>query len=254
MEVVVTPTVTGSFEAFEQSLTFNVPENTLKYTNLAILAIILLAVGLGSGWILGSDRIVEEGEIAPQPVRMLLSSMTIVAIVVLLLVNWSAEIAASNVEFAAFPQTTPVVDRDGVVRLELSGDTQAVVGNLATQAVEVTNSTTGEPITDVRIRVESVALENNTPIFAYQGTPDNTGKLTWQEQFFDGAPHRVTVTVTPLDNSSQQFTQLQVSQEIEVEGIAPPLFVRFISLLYFTLIFVVGLIAGFWGKRRNTVQ
>ena len=182
---------------------------------------------------------------------MLLSGMTIVAIAVLLLVNWNAEIAASNVEFANVAETIPVVAQNEAVRVKLLGDTQAVVGNLATQAVEVTNSTTEEPITNVRVRVESVALENDTPIFAYRGNPDNTGKLTWQEQFFDGAPHRVTATVTPLEDSSQQFTPLQVSQEIEVEGIAPPLFVRFISLLYFTLIFVVGLIVGFWGKRRN---
>ena len=107
-------------------------------------------------------------------------------------------------------------------------------------------------MTNVRVGVESVALESNALMFAYQGTLDNTGKLIWQKQFFDGAPHSVTATVTPVENSSREFTPLQVSQEIEVEGIAPPLLVRLISLLYFTLIFVVGLSTGFWVKRRKT--
>ncbi|MGK7894996.1 MAG: hypothetical protein AB4372_15595 [Xenococcus sp. (in: cyanobacteria)] len=71
------------------------------------------------------------------------------------------------------------------------------------------------------------------------------------EKIFDGAPHSVTATVSPVENSSEQFEPLQVSQEIEVEGIAPPLVVRFISLFYFTLIFLVGLTAGFWGRKSK---
>jgi hypothetical protein len=254
VEVAVNPQLTGAFEAFNQSLTVIVSENPVKYRNLAILAIILLGVGVGSGWLLGGDQTVRDGEIAPQPVRMLLSGMTIVAIAVLLLVNGRAEVAASHVhtEVNAVAHSSPAVAQNEGTQVELLGDTQAIVGNLATQAVRVTNPTTGEPIRDVQVSVESVALESDALMFAYQGTPDATGKLIWQEQFFDGAPHSVTATVTPLDNASGQFEPLQVSQEIEVEGIAPPLLVRFISLLYFTLIFVVGLITGFWGRRRKT--
>jgi hypothetical protein len=87
VEVAVNPKVTGAFEAFNRSLTVIVPENPVKYRNLAILAIILLGVGFGSGWLLGGNQTVGDREIAPQPVRMLLSTMTIIAIAVLLLVK-----------------------------------------------------------------------------------------------------------------------------------------------------------------------
>jgi flagellar basal body-associated protein FliL len=254
IEVRVNPQVKGAFKAFEQSFTLNVPENAVKYRNIAILAAILLGVGFGSGWILGGDQTVRENEIAPQPVRMLLSGITIVAIAVLFLVNWSAEIAAHHSESDAVTFSTPSATIENeAVQVELLGDTQTVVGNLATKTVQVTNPTTGKPRADVQVSVQSVALENNALMFAYQGTPDTTGKLTWQEQFFDGAPHSVTVKVTPLENSSGQFTPLKISQEIEVKAIAPPLLRRLISLLYFTLIFVVGLIAGLGGRRRQKV-
>lgn len=79
LETSVTPRDAGVVVAFEDSLNFKVPENTVKYRNLAILAAILLLVGFGSGWILAVDQTVREDEIAPQPVRMLLSGMDIVA-------------------------------------------------------------------------------------------------------------------------------------------------------------------------------
>ena len=254
IEVRVNPQVKGAFKAFEQSFTLNVPENAVRYRNLAVLAAILLGVGFGSGWILGGDQTVRENEIASQPVRMLLSGITIVAIAVLFLVNWSAEIAAHHSESDAVTFSTPSATIENeAVQVELLGDTQTVVGNLATKTVQVTNPTTGKPRADVQVSVQSVALENNALMFAYQGTPDTTGKLTWQEQFFDGAPHSVIAEVTPLENSSGQFTPLKISQEIEVKAIAPPLLRRLISLLYFTLIFVVGLIAGLGGRRRQKV-
>jgi hypothetical protein len=256
MEVAVTPKVTGAFKEFEQSLGLKVSENTVKYRNLAILAVILLVVGFSSGWILSGDQIAREDEIAPQPMRMLLSGMIIVAISVLLLVNLSAEMGSQeshHTEAGEVTSSTPSIINEQEMQIELSGDTQAVVGKLATQTVKVTNSSTGKPVTDVRVGVKSIALESDALMFAYQGVPDTTGKLIWSEQFFDGAPHQVTARVTPLESASRKFKPLQVSQEIEVEAIAPPLFVRFISLSYFTLIFVVGLIAGFWRRRQRKI-
>ncbi|MGD1805750.1 hypothetical protein ACP6PL_09980 [Dapis sp. BLCC M126] len=107
-------------------------------SNLGILAIILLGVGFGSGWILGGYPTIDEGEIAPQPVRILLSGMTIVAIAVLLLVNLSAEV--NGIDTEEFVEVSPksAMSKNQTVQVELSGDTQAVVGKLANQTVKVT--------------------------------------------------------------------------------------------------------------------
>lgn len=80
-EVSVTPQIVGAFEPFEQVITFSVPENPVKYRNLAILVAILLLTGLRSGWVLGGNQTLRAGEIAPQPVRILLSGTIVLAIV-----------------------------------------------------------------------------------------------------------------------------------------------------------------------------
>lgn len=42
-----------------------------------------------------------------------------------------------------------------------------------------------------------------------------------------------------------------MTKEIEVEDIAPSLFVRFVGLFYFTGVLSLGLILGLWSQRRR---
>ncbi|MBD2088286.1 hypothetical protein H6F67_00150 [Microcoleus sp. FACHB-1515] len=251
LEANVTPQTAGAFEPFEQILTLAVSENSVKYRNVGILITILLLTGFGGGWVIGGDQTAREGEIAPQPVRMLLSAATLLAIVVLLTVNITAEIAeARSPHHSAAASADPAIAQAQGIRVELLGDRQATVGQTATQTILVTDTTTQEPIANTAVNLQAIALEHNERVFTFAGVTDQSGKLTWQQQFFNGAPHQVSATIAPETNSSRQFAPIQVAHEVEVEGIAPPLTIRLISLIYFTAIFVVGLIAGFLGHRR----
>jgi hypothetical protein len=243
----VTPLTAGAFESFDQSLQLSVPENTVKYRNAAILLSILILAGMSSGWVIGGDQTVQESEIAPQPVRLLLSTATVVAIVVLLFVNISAELASAHGGGETQAAVTPSIQRSQDLEIRLSGDRQATVGHLANQTIQVVNAKTGSPEANVVVNAKSIALEDNKQMFAYQGRTNDQGKLAWDEQFFDGAPHQVFAEVTPSNG-----TALQVSHEIEVEGIAPPLYIRFISLGYYTGIFVLSLLASIWLHRRSS--
>lgn len=251
LEANVTPQTAGAFEPFEQVLTLSVPENPVKYRNLGILIAILLLTGCGGGWVLGGDQTVREGEIAPQSVRMLLSAATLLAIVVLLTVNITAEISeARSPLHSVAASADPAIAQAQGIRVELAGDRQATVGQTATQTLLVTDANSKEPIANTAVNLQAIALEHNERVFSFAGMTDRAGRFTWQQQFFDGAPHQVSATIAPAANSVRQFAPIQVAREVEVEGIAPPLPIRFISLIYFTAIFVVGLVAGFLGHRR----
>lgn len=254
----VTPSSAQSFEPIQQTLTISVPENPVKYRNFLILAAILLAVGLVGGWVIGQRQPIRSGEIAPQRVRLLLSGAIVVAIVALLTVNISAEFAASHHhhhETAA--SASPIQQAQGLT-LQLVGDSHATVGQLASLEVQATDAATGQPLNDVIFNVKAIQLEDNEPIWNYQGMPDATGKMTWQQQFFDGAPHRVEVVVAPQPSSPRQFQPFQASQDIEVDGIEPPMHTRLISLFYFTSIVVIGLLLSLgqqhWKKTRYRSQ
>jgi 5-hydroxyisourate hydrolase-like protein (transthyretin family) len=253
LKVRVAPSVAGVFEPFDRTLQFSVPENPLKFRNAAILVSILLLAGFGGGWIIGGDQTLQSGEVAPQKVRLLLSGVIVIAIAVLLYVNISAELISSH-DHGTGTEVSPNIAvqrslRDATrtpdLEIRLSGDQKATVGELANQTVQVLNLKTGKPEAGVTVKAQTISLEDNKQMFAYQGTTDTKGQLTWKEQFFDGAPYQVSVEAIFSDGKP-----MQVAHEVEVKEIEPPLYIRLISLIYFTAFFVIGLWSGFWLHRR----
>jgi uncharacterized membrane protein YciS (DUF1049 family) len=278
LQVEVTPTIPNSFAPIQQTLTLDVPESWVKYRNLGILMAILLATGLVGGWVIGSGQPMQPGEIAPQRVRLLLSGVIVVAIAALLWINISAElppspggiVASGPVEHTHAEHThaehthaehshaisepiasQPAQRQSQGLEMKLSGDETATVGQLAKLQVSLIDTQTQQPVTDVALRIQAKPEADEWVAFAYQGVPDQSGKFIWQQQFFDGAPHTVAVEVAPQVGSKRQFQPFQVAQTIDVEGVAPPLWIRLISLAYLTTCVGVGLLLGLWLQQRR---
>lgn len=254
-KVNVTPVVANAFSPIAQTLTLPVKENWVKYRNFAILAVVLLIVGLAGGWIIGGSQAVTPTEIAPERVRLLLSGAIVVAIAALLFINISAEVAQSESSTHAHhhdhhaSKSAVETDSDGIVRqqglqAQLLGDTSATVGKPAALQVKVIDEKTNQPVQDVILNIKTTMLEDGWVNFAYQAIPDTTGKFAWEQGFFDGAPHKLEVEIAPKPNAARQFTPFKVQRDIEVEGVAPPLSVRFISLAYMTAFVIAGLLIG----------
>ena len=260
LRVTVSPNAANTFTPIQKTLSLSVSENWVKYRNFGFLVAILFAVGLVGGWIIGGQQSIPSGEVAPQRVRLLLSGAVVMAIAALLTVNISAELAESGVSMSHTVKGEPqrgsraIVQSQGL-ELRLLGDTNATVGKIANLQAEAIDTQTHQPATDVILNVKTTQLEHEWVAFAYQGIPDATGKLTWQQQFFDGAPHKVEVEVSPQPNALRKFHPFRVKREIEVEGVAPPLSVRLTTLALFAGIIAIGLVIGLaqkhgWGLRR----
>lgn len=257
----VTPITPNAFAPIQQTLRLSVSESWLKYQNFGVMVAILLAAGLVGGWVIGSKQSMQSGETVPERVRLLLSGMIVVAIAVLLFVNVSAEFAQSHTSMAmshetedAPPSKYPATLQSQGLEMKLSGDLNATVGKLASFQVNVTDTQTGQPAKDIVLKVTTKPEEDEWVAFAYQAAPDSAGRFAWQQQFFDGAPHSIEVEVAPQSDSPRQFQPFQVAQNIPVEGVAPPMFVRLISLTYLTGIVGIGLLLGLWLQRRRTQQ
>ena len=251
----VAPSTANKFKPFQQILTLSISENPIKLINFGILAVILLLVGLGGGWVIGGKQQIQPGEIAPVRVRLLLSGVTVVAIIALLFVNISAEISESEAHehhhsHAASSATpnTEIIDSSGI-KLQITGDSDTHIGQLANFQIAAIDTKKNQPVTDLNFEIKSRQLEDKWVAFAYQGTTDKTGKFAWQQQFFDGAPHQIEVNFYPKNNAKP--LSLPLTKSIAVEGSAPPLPARLISLTYLTSIIALGLIFGIQIRQRT---
>ena len=247
----VTPIAANQFSPIEQTLTLDVPENPVKYRNYAILLVVLLGVGIGGGWIMGKQSLPQRGEIAPVRVRLLLSGAVLVAIASLVVVNVSVEVSKSHDHSHATPEKT-TVSNNSQLQVQISGDKYATVGELANLQVSAIDSKTNQPLTDVTFKLKTTALENNWVAFAYEGIPDATGKLKWQQQFFDGAPHKLEVEAIP-NSANSQFKPVFATEEIEVAAARTPLLTRLISFAYLIGTVIVGLAVGLKTRRKILV-
>ncbi|QFS43696.1 hypothetical protein [Nostoc sphaeroides] len=255
--VKVSPLIANTFAAYEQTLNLHVRENPIKYKYFVAIAAILVSLGLLGGWVIGGQEELQQGEIAPHSVRLLLSALTVVAIVTLLVINISAEVAeahGSGHQSTSTETVAPSSQKSQGLEINLEGDKNATVGKLANVALQVKDSATGQPITDVALQVKAIATEHNLTVFDYKGIPDEQGKLTWLQQFFDGSPHKIEVEATPIPGSSRQFAPVKVAQEVEVEAIAPPMYIRLIGLFYFTAFVGIGMAIGLLIQHRRTPQ
>jgi hypothetical protein len=246
----VSPIVANAFTPFQQTLRLSVAESWVKYRNFAILAVMLLVLGLGGGLVLGGKQQIQPGEIAPQRVRLLLSGAIIVAIASLLFINITAELADSHTHGHHSPTKEPDVFQSQGVEARISGDVEATVGQSAKLAVQVIDTTTGQPASDVIVNIKATQSEDKWVAFAYQGVTNAKGQLAWEQQFFDGAPHKVEVEISPSPQATSQFSPLRVAKQIQVEGVAPPLQIRLIVLAYFTSFIVLGLLLGLKLKNK----
>ncbi len=268
LQVTATPLGVAGGEAIQQNITLTVPENSIKYQNFAILAAILTAAGLGGGWVIGARRVTQAGEVAPQPVRLLLSGATLVAIAALLYVNVSAEIAQSGMSspmshmgkehehgestehnHKSIPAST--ITSQGI-KLAITGDNSATVGKPANFQVKAVDAKTDRPVAGtVSIQTINTEKQDKWTAFGYLGAIDPSGRLAWQSGLFDGSGHQVNVEFTPAAVGGQQSAPIKVSRSVDVEGVAPPLYVRLISLGYMTGIVASAFLVAFWWRRRQ---
>ncbi|MDG2990662.1 hypothetical protein L3556_06900 [Candidatus Synechococcus calcipolaris G9] len=248
LNVALIPTQPGAWQPFQQSLELAVPENPVKYRNGGILIAILILAGLGGGWLIGGDQTLESGEVVPQRVQLLLSGVIVVAIATLLYVNISAEVASAHPHHDhSFDEeliNAAPVEQSNNLELQITGDQLTQVGQLAQQRIHIQNLTTGNPEANMPVQVKTIDLDHGRETFSFTGLSDRQGDVTWGQQFFDGAPHRV------IAEMNGNGSTLQVGQDIDVEAIAPPLSVRLISLAYLTGIFLVSTLVGLAIHRR----
>lgn len=218
-----------SFAPAQSSWQTTIQESPERKTNLAMLIAILVTVGGLSGFVLG---------------RSAASS----ALALLLFVLWPPPILKAHGSHEhkkiAVPPPTDVPSTEGY-RLDMDVVTpEPRVGEL-TEIIARYQNAEGE-LQAARFHMEVKQLEHDHVVFSSDFTaPD--GILHWNGQFFDGSPHRVSLTAKPLMEESQKDL-VTIERDVDVTGVEPPLrsVIKSFGLLMIitALALILGLLLG----------
>ncbi len=93
-------------------------------------------------------------------------------------------------------------------------------------------------------------IEDDTPIFKTDIYAPR-GETVQRVQFFDGAPHRVTITAHPADRAHGLQPPLQAVFAMDVQGLQPPLTVKLRTMTLLVGVLTIGMVVGWFIPVRS---
>ncbi|HET9241052.1 MAG TPA: hypothetical protein VFO10_27555 [Oligoflexus sp.] len=216
-----------SFAPTQKSWQTTIQESPERKTNLAMLIAILVTVGGLSGFVLGRSA----------------ASAALLLFIVLPSQTLKAHGSHEHKKIAA-PPPAEVKSKEGY-RLEMDVVTpEPRVGELSEIIARYQNAE-GE-LQAALFHMEVKQLEHDHVVFSSDvSAPD--GLLHWEGQFFDGSPHRVSLTAKPLMEENPGHL-IRIERDVDVTGVEPPLrsVIKSFGLLMAitALALVLGLLLG----------
>jgi hypothetical protein len=228
-------------------LKLHVNENPSKYCYFAGLALVLMLVGFGGGWVIGGQQQLTAGQVLPRNAEILLNVAALTAVISMLALAVGAEmnIHQSCAHGIEKKEADQLVAHDASYRLTVSGDRDTAVGNLNKFEIQALDLRTMKPASGLPIKIGVQQLEENFPVLSFTAIADEAGKVSWKQSFFDGAPHLVEARLEESTSPS-----LKTWMTVAVEAIHPSLARRLTTFAYMIAFVLVGMLFGLFAKER----
>lgn len=119
----------------------------------------------------------------------------------------------------------------------------SMVGHLTKITGQVIDKATGLPVTSTLVKIDAHHIEDDKTMLHTEFVSTD-GSFSFDNQFFDGAEHRLTFTVEPTAASSIKFTSVSTEFPVEVMGVQPPTDVKVKTIIFLLLVVALGMVAG----------
>lgn len=126
----------------------------------------------------------------------------------------------------------------------------STVGHLTKITGQIMDKATGRPVTNVRVQIDALHIEDNKTMLHTEFLASD-GSFSFENQFFDGAEHLLTVTAEPANSSSVGFVPLKNQFTEEVIGVQPPTDVKIKTMVFLLALVAAGMAAGAAGAKSR---
>jgi hypothetical protein len=225
-----------TFSPTEKEVRFTINENPEEVVNGFILFGIVSLIGLISGFIFARSRYRVQGAL------------------LLLILIFSVQPIAQAHENDEQGETSGGVEWIGGevmnddVHLSVDFNPKgATVGELTTISGEVQDHKE-QLIENIKVKITTYHIEDEKVMFEGEFLSLD-GTFSWNNQFFDGAEHKVIVTATPTSESID-FKPITTEYVIDVTGINPPNTVIVKTMIFLLLLTFLGMGIGYQTTKK----
>lgn len=121
----------------------------------------------------------------------------------------------------------------------------STVGHLTKFTGQIVDKATGQPVTNVLVKINVHHMEEGEDFdVLHTEFVATDGSFSFDNNFWDGAEHRLTFTVEPTAASSIKFTPVVAEFPVEVMGVQPPQNVQVKAMIFLLLLIALGMVAG----------
>ena len=130
----------------------------------------------------------------------------------------------------------------------------STVGHLTKFTGQIVDKATGQPVTNVLVKINTHHMEEDVDILHAEFVSTD-GSFSFDNNFYDGAEHRLTFMIEPTATSSLKFIPVSTEFLVEVMGVSPPTDVGVKTMIFLLLLIALGMVAGvFTGKSLKSRQ
>lgn len=232
-----TPLAADGRAAATETWSFTIKEDAARVRNLSVFLLILALISAICGYAIGASE--------RKKAQLLLQALAL-----MLLLGSAPHSASAHGSHAAptapVPRETLANSSEGL-KLDLRLATeQPRVGQLT----EITGSLVDaaqQPV-PARFQLSFTQIEHGLRVVSTE-LVSHEGTFRVQSQLYDGSPHKLEVTATPIDASS---APVQSSLLVDVEAVSPPPLAIGKSFSLLLVFAALSMLAGFyWGRYRK---
>lgn len=136
------------------------------------------------------------------------------------------------------------------VSVDFALQSPPVVGTPTELSFTFNDPVTGEPLRDIRVKMDIVIIEDALTLFSGDFyLPD--GKLGMTYHFQDATEHSINLVISPAPGSKKRFQEVSKTFLVAVKVPEPPTAVWFKTLLFLVGLLVTGIVIGYYAVRAR---
>lgn len=155
-------------------------------------------------------------------------------------------LAQDNHHHSGEGNQTPIVQSAENDRVKLTVSLNpgvSIVGHPTEITGQIVDKATGRPVRNSLVKLNAHHIEDDKTMMHTEFVAAE-GSFSFDNHFFDGAKHNLTISIESTDASAIKFEAVGITIPVEVVGVQPPTDVKVKTIIFLLIVMALGMVLG----------